>query len=108
MTDKGGVMIVCPFCDGRGRGYDPAEKPDVYEGRKLSRSVTCLACAGTGGAPANSEKGVGFSAYHTATKVFRAEQTDIHLLALKQQEKRRQDVLAKLTDEDLSVLGLSR
>ncbi|QIG71293.1 putative heat shock domain-containing protein [Rhizobium phage RHph_TM39] len=38
----------CQNCHGAGRVVAPGERPDVYEGHKMSRRINCPKCEGTG------------------------------------------------------------
>ena len=50
-VEKIALKYPCSECSGNGRIVDPSEIPDVIEGHKLSRRISCPLCEGTGEHP---------------------------------------------------------
>ena len=48
MHTRPGVTLPCMGCRGYGVVYDPNDPPDVYEGNKCRRKISCNSCKGTG------------------------------------------------------------
>lgn len=101
-TNDGSTQLRCFICDGRGRRY--IGERDPIEGSKMQASEICPFCHGNKYLMLRSPLGQACYAYYLAMdKVAEIRREEIIA-----KEAKRKTALAKLTDEELDLLGLNR
>lgn len=91
------IQYPCTRCDGRGRVIAPGEHPDIIEGYKMSRRITCPLCEGTRGV----DRGTRLEMYRAIMVAWAGRLTDWRVL-----DKARRVALRKLTRADRKALNL--